>query len=218
MFKNIFRLDSSLMILMTQITDCIFLSFFFLLGCLPVLTIGASAAAMYDAMFRGCRKGERNTWIRFWQVFRTNWQAGILPTLVFGVAIWGLAFGTIQCWNAAVYGNISWALFAAEAVLALVGVGILSILFPMLSRFENTSVGMIKNSVILGLANLPRTLILGGLNVMSTVLCLKWILPLFLLPALSALLSSWLIEPMFRPFMPEEPEEEMEEALEEAAL
>ena len=216
MFKNIFRLDSSLMILMTQITDCIFISIFFLVGCLPVVTIGASFAAMYDAMFRGCRQGERNTWIRFWQVYRTNWQAGILPTLVFAPAVWGLSYGVIQCWNAAVYGNISWALFAAASVAALVCAGVLGILFPMLSRFENTAGGLIKNSVILGLANLPRTLALGVLNVLAAVLCLMWILPLFLFPAVAALLSSWLIEPMFRPFMPQE-EEETKECLEEAA-
>ena len=33
--KHLFRPDSGLMILMTRITDCIFLSLFFVLSCLP---------------------------------------------------------------------------------------------------------------------------------------------------------------------------------------
>ena len=110
--NGLFKPDSGLMIFMTQVTDCIFLSLFFLLGCVPVVTAGASFAALYDAVYRGFRRGEKNTWLRFLHVFRTNWKAGILPTLVFFAAVAGLGYGMIQCWNGAVYGHISWMLFA----------------------------------------------------------------------------------------------------------
>jgi adenosyl cobinamide kinase/adenosyl cobinamide phosphate guanylyltransferase len=68
---------------MTRIPDCIFLSLFWMVGCIPVITIGASFAALYDATYRGFRKGERHCWSRFLQVFRQNWKSGILPTGVF---------------------------------------------------------------------------------------------------------------------------------------
>ena len=58
MFRNLFRSDSPLMVTMTQITDCIFLSLFWLVGCLPVVTMGASFAALYDATYRFFRKGQ----------------------------------------------------------------------------------------------------------------------------------------------------------------
>ena len=38
MFRNLFRPDSGLMITMTQLTDSIFLSLFWILGCMPVVT------------------------------------------------------------------------------------------------------------------------------------------------------------------------------------
>ena len=60
MFRNLLKPDSPLMITMTQITDCIFLSLFWLLGCIPVVTIGASFAGLYDAAYRGFRKGEKH--------------------------------------------------------------------------------------------------------------------------------------------------------------
>jgi hypothetical protein len=42
---------------------------------------------------------------------------------------------------------------------------------------------------------------------MATVfLCVRYVLPLFFLPGLTALLSTLFIEPMFKPFMPEETE------------
>ena len=86
MFRSLFRSDSALMITVGQITDCIFLSLFWILGCFPVVTIGASFAALYDASFRGFRRGEKNTWQRFLKVFRDNWKGGIVPTLVFLLA------------------------------------------------------------------------------------------------------------------------------------
>ena len=46
MFRNLFNPDSALMITMTQITDCIFLSLFWFLSCIPLVTAGAATAAM----------------------------------------------------------------------------------------------------------------------------------------------------------------------------
>ena len=46
MFRNLFKPDSPLMITMNQITDTIFLSLFWLAGCFPVVTAGASLAAL----------------------------------------------------------------------------------------------------------------------------------------------------------------------------
>lgn len=209
--KHLFRPDSGLMIVMTQITDCIFLSLFFLLGCVPVVTVGASFAALYDASYRGFRRGEKHPWQRFMQVFRTNWKVGIVPTLVFFAAVWGLAKGMILIWNATVAGSVSWMVFAGAVLIAVVLVGVLSVLFPMLSRFENPAGALLKNTVVLALANAPRTLALGIVNAISFFLCVRFVFPLFFLPALAALIGSLLIEPMFKPYMPEEPEEEAAE-------
>ena len=171
MFRNILRPDSPLMITMTQITDCIFLSLFWLLGCFPVFTAGASTAALYDAVYHGFRQGEKHTWQRFWGSFKANFRPSLVPALVF----WPLT-----------------------ALLA----GTLSVLFPLLSRFENTTARLLKNTVLLAMANMPRTLVLGILNCAAVLLCAAYVFPLFFLPALASLLSTWLLEPMFRPFLP----------------
>ncbi len=217
MFRNLLKPDSDLMILMTRITDCIFLSLFFLVGCIPVVTVGASAAALYDSSFQGLRKGSKHSWERFLQVFRENWKAGILPTLAFLAVVFALVSLMINLWNWAVAGSISWLVFSAAAMVAVVILGILNVLFPMLSRFENSTGVLLKNTVLLSLANLPRTLALGILYGITIFVCVRWIFPLFFLPSLAAFLGSFCIEPMFKPYMPEEePEEEWtEEPIEE---
>lgn len=207
MFRNLFSPDSGLMITMTQLTDSIFLSLFWILGCMPVVTIGASCAALYDAAFRGFRRGEKHCWQRFWQVFRGNWKGGIVPTVLVLALLCLLAKSLILVWNGAATGRISWILFSAAAFLGVTGLGILSLVFPVLSRFENSLGGLLKNTLLLGLANLPRTIGLGIVNAAAIFLCARLVFPLFFLPALAALISSLLVEPMFRPFLPKEAEE-----------
>lgn len=204
MFRNLFHPDSALMITMTQITDCIFLSLFWILGCFPLVTAGASFAALYDATYRSFRRGEKHPWHRFLTVFKENWKAGIVPTIVFLGVFFLLAKAVIALWNAAVYGTVSWMLFSAGALMGVLALGVLSILFPMLSRFENSAAGLLKNTVLLAFANVPKTLALGFVNTASLLLCVRFVFPLFFLPSLAALIGSLLIEPMFRPFMPVE--------------
>ena len=204
MFRNLLRPDSGLMVTMTQLTDAIFLSLFWILGCLPVVTIGASCAALYDAAYRGFRQGEKHSWQRFWRVFRDNWKAGIVPTVLFLILLGLLVKGLVLVWNGAVLGRISWMLFSAAGFLGVLALGILSLLFPLLSRFENTLGMLLKNTVLLGIAYLPRTLALGIVNGVAIFLCARFVFPLFFLPALAALISSLFVEPIFKPFMPEE--------------
>ena len=201
---KIFNPDNALMITMTQITDCIFLSMFWMLGCFPVVTAGASFAALYDASFRAYRKGERHSWHRFWKTFRGNLKESIPPTLLVIPAVYGLLRCLIAVWNAAVYGTISWTIFSAGALMIVTAFGILCVMFPMISRFQNSLAGLLRNTVVLALANAPRTIALGMINAATALLCVKFIIPLFFLPALTALISSLLIEPMFKPYMSEE--------------
>ena len=202
MFRKFLNPDNALMITMTQITDCIFLSLFWLIGCIPVITIGASFAALYDATYRGFRQGEKHCWSRFWQVYKTNWKTSVLPTVLFLVGLFLLTKALVSLWNGAVAGNFSWMVFSGGAFAGVLVLGIFSLLFPVLSRFENSFAGLLKNTFFLGFANLPRTLALGILNAAAGLACAFYVLPLFFLPSLAALTGSVLIEPMFKPFMP----------------
>lgn len=204
MFRRFLNPDNALMLTMTEITDCIFLSLFFLVGCIPVITMGASFAALYDATFRGFRQGDKHCWQRFWQVYKTNWKGSVAPTIAFFAGTFLLGRALVLLWNSAVAGSVSWMLFSGGAFVGVLLLGILSLLFPVLSRFENPFLGLLKNTVFLAMANLPRTLVLGCVNAAAGFLCMVYVIPLFFLPSLAALIGSLLIEPMFRPYMPSE--------------
>ena len=148
-------------------------------------------------------------------VYRNHLKVGILPTVVLMAAFAALAYLLIQQWNNAVAGTLSWSMFSAFAFLGMIAFGILSVMFPLLSRFETNTATLLKNTVLLALANLPRTIALGILNTVVMFLCVMYVFPLFFLPSLAALVGSLFLEPMFKPYMPvvEEVEDELEEEL-----
>lgn len=203
MFRNFLNPDNALMVTMSQITDCILLSLMWLLGCFPIVTVGASSAALYDSVRQCLRGTERNPLSRFLKSFRRDLKAGLIPGLLYLAALWGGVRAMIALWNSAVGGSCSWMVFAGCAFVAAMMLGILSVLFPLLSRFENPLGALLRNTVMLALANMPRTVALGVLNAVSGWLCVRFIFPLFFLPALSALLSTFLLEPMFKPYLTE---------------
>ena len=207
MFRNLFNPESSLMVTMSWITDCIFLSLFWILGCLPVVTFGGVSAALYDASFRAFRKGNKHCWSRFLKVFRENWKQGIVPGVLYLLAFYALSRFLIGQWNAAVYGRISWMVFSAVTFGAVLVLGMMNVMMPILSRFENDLAGLLRNTVLIALANLPGTLGVGMVSAAGVVLCARFVFPVFVLPCLCSLISSLFIEPMFRPYMTATPED-----------
>ena len=203
MFRRLFAPDSDLMVVMTWITDCIFLSIFWLLGCALVVTIGASGAALYDATYRAFRRKHKHSWQRFWRVWLDNWKCSILPGIFVVAATLGIGWVLIQAWNHAVLQN-GWVLFAATAVVGAVLLGAVSVILPMVSRFQNGAMRIIGNAFAVALANLPRTFLLGILQVATIVACVYFVVPVVFLPTLTALVSSFFVEPMFRPYLPED--------------
>ena len=201
MFKNLFNPENGLMMAMTQITDVIFLSLFWMLCCFPVVTIGPATAALYAACYHGFRKGDKHPWQRFGSALKGNLKVGIPATLVFLALFLAGGWVLIQLWNGAVCGNVSWMLFAAGAFLGVVLLGMLSLMFPLLSRFETGTVQLLKNTLLLGFVNLPRTILLGMFTAAELWLCARYIFPLFFLPALSALIATLFVEPMLKPYM-----------------
>ena len=204
MFKKLFNPENALMTTMTQITDCIFLSLFWIVTSFPLVTIGASSAALYDAVYYGFRRGDKHAWSRFLKSFRSNLKPGILPGILYLAVFCTGGWILIQVWNAAVWEQVSFAAFSAAAFVVLLLLGILSILFPMLSRFNNSLWGLLRNTLLIGIVNMPRTLGLGLVNAISILLCVRFIFPLFFLPALASLLGTLFFEPMFKPYMGEE--------------
>lgn len=178
------------------IGDLVMLSLLWFLCSVPLVTLGAATAALYDTAVHVMRRGETAIFARFFGTLRRELKEGILLTLLWaGIALgqWLILYGLTRLIPAAQGTAVS----LIEMLLIFLFLAAASWVFPTLSRFT-MGVGALS-SVCLRLApgNALRSAALALLNALLIAACLRFILPLMFAPALVAYLSSFLIEPVF---------------------
>ena len=115
--------------------DVVLLTVYWVVGSLPVVTAGASAAALYYATDRSVF-GDRDTATEaFWRSYRKNLKMGIahwLLSLLLGF-VFLLNFGICR---AKMTGHMQWVLCALYLVLTAAVVMNACYLFPMVARYD----------------------------------------------------------------------------------
>ena len=101
----------------------------------------------------------------------------------------------------ALTGKAGVVLYYAYLLLLLLPIGMISYLFPVLSRFTFGAGGLIGTCWKLALNHLPSTLLLGLLTAAAAWACLSFWIPVLVLPAVAALLASLPLERIFRPYL-----------------
>lgn len=79
---KLFDYDGPLMRALVYLGELILLNLLFLLCCLPVITAGASAAAMYTVAFRNLDGKGGHVCRQFFSAFRANFKKATLQWLV----------------------------------------------------------------------------------------------------------------------------------------
>ena len=182
------------------VADFLILSCLWLICSIPVVTAGAATAALYDCCARCLKDGEKELFSRFFRTFRRELISGI-PSLLLWVAILGGYLFLIRSFTGSAAGTdqdlvISYSLVVVLGVL----VGIASWVFPLLSRFTFRFADLNTTALRLALGHLPRTMVLGAVNAAASWLCLRFMLPVMILPGIAGLLSAFILEPVFKPY------------------
>lgn len=200
--SSFFRFDGPLVTVLNKAGNIILASILWLLGCIPVLTIGVSTSALYYCVVKAIRAERGYVAAEFWAAYRHCFKKGVMFTgayLLLFLILWldyrytgqkntlqGLALQGVYCLLA---------LFLAETAVYL---------FPMLSRFELPAKQLVKMAVVSVFKYLPYTL---GCNVILAVLLAAAgylpLLALFAFAGAGCLGVSYLMEPVLLAFMPE---------------
>lgn len=133
---------------LTLVGDLIILNIMFILTSIPVLTIGASVAALYTMTMRLIRKEEGTSTAKgYLKAFRDNLKRGGLTGILF------LAVGAALFANAVIlvrggkgYAEFMKYLFVTGAVFYA---AVFSWTFALLARFENTIKNTLRNALFL---------------------------------------------------------------------
>ena len=162
---KIFGLESPFMNFLNRVADLIWLNILTMICCIPIITIGASLTAMNYVLLKMAKNEEGYITKAFFKSFKQNFGQATLILLIQFV-IYGILAGDLFIFRYAAMDFPGWVQIAVIAVGILVTFATIY-LYPLLARYDNTIKATYKNSFLMGVLSLPRTLLM--------VLC--WIIP-----------------------------------------
>ncbi|MEH7480967.1 YesL family protein [Neobacillus drentensis] len=199
--EKIFGIEGRIFSTLAKIFDLLMLNIVFLIGCLPIVTIGASMTALYSVTLKMVRDEECYVVKDFWSSFKKNLKQSSIFWLA---ALFGLT-SFIFLAQAIVHTNNTVVLFP---LLFLVTVSVLTFMyvFPLIAKFENSSVNILKNAFFMCLHSTAYSIILfiitiffvGLIPIYFPKLLFIW---LFLGFSGSAFVKSFLFEKIFNTYV-----------------
>ena len=204
--------DNLIVRILTRMFDLLLLNILWILFCIPIFTIGASTTALYSVMLKLVENEEGYIMKDFVRGFKRNFRQSTIVWSILAV-VGGLIVGDFFAihklqMETSVIANI---LLGTVSLLFLLE---LIFIFPLIARFENTTVNMFKNAILIPVSQLPYAVFVLFLTVLcigATFLNIRTMLFGSVIwsligGALLAYANSLLVRKMFQPF--EEKEEE----------
>ena len=181
-----------------DLVDVVGLSILWLFCCLPVVTIGPACTALYHTVFRGLRQRQNGRYLRFLECFRENLKQGVVVTLVCLPAGLVFYFGLPALTALALKGDqMAELLFWCWQTLAVL-LGTLPLTaFPLLGRFQFATRDLLRATLQLCIRHFPSVFLLSLCANAAVQLSFAWYAFALFLPALTALLATFLLERIF---------------------
>ena len=214
-----FSYESKFSQLVLKLCYACFLNLLWFLCSIPIVTIGASTAALYYTSFKIIREEDNHAGAMFFRAFRDNFkQATVLwlIMLAFGIFLSGDIY-ILYHLRRTTEGPMAviWTLMLAFVIVAAVFyIIILEYVFPLVASVKNTSIAMLKNSFLIGTHYLFATILVFAVHFAMFFVIVAWFTPLIVLgEGLCAMVSAWLLNRIMiaSSGTPEDRAEEMEE-------
>lgn len=198
-----FSSDGILFSSINKIIDTIFLSLLWIIFSIPLFTIGASTSALYATANKVLRHDRSYVFKQFWDSFKSSFKQATASWLVCLLVIFILV-SDIRIINYffANAAGVALKIFFAAMIL-IIGMGMLY-LFPYISRFTAPWKSVMANSLIISMRHLLWTLLILVLTIAFALVMYLLPITLLFLPALWALLASFVLEHVFKKYMTEE--------------
>lgn len=152
------ELDSPLMQGLNKLGDLLWLNVLTLVCCIPIITIGPSLTAMSYVVLKIARNEEGYITRSFFKSFKANLKQGIIIGLILIFVLLVLA-GDFYIIN---YSGLEFNGIIKSILLAILFFVLFTsmFVFPVLAKFENTVLNTIKNAFLMGISQLPKTILM----------------------------------------------------------
>lgn len=177
---NFFNLDSKFNQVMSKVFNIMALNFMFLILSIPILTIGANTTAMYYVLLKMAKGEDPYIWKNFWKSWRMNFfQATgiwIILAIPSALVLFDLFYADFLPGFARYLKLVFW-------MVGFILILIYSFIFPILSRFDNTSKNLLKNSILMAIRHLGY----------AVLICIINLAPLLIYAFASTWIASWIL-------------------------
>ena len=168
MSGKFFDIDGPLVQGVNSIIDLVVLNLLTVLCCIPVVTAGASIAAMNSVALKIVRNEECYIGRMFFKAFRENLKIGILSTIVIILLIaLGMAdfyaIGVLDVW----FASVARVLLCVFAILFIMT---LTFLFPVMAKFEAGVTNTFKNAFKFSVSHILYTIGMFAINIIPWVI------------------------------------------------
>lgn len=202
MFSSFFNAESPFWRTFTRIMDLFGLSLCWLFCSLPLVTLGASTTALYDAVYHGVRRGESRDYARFFTTFRRELKTSFLVTLpmLALTAAFLLLYRTayIMMLAGSQAGGV---LFYTYRLLFCIPLAVWLFACALLSRFTFTPGALLRTACQLVFAHLLSAALMIVMVILLLSVVIWWPFSCIFIPATAAWLCSFPLERIFAPFL-----------------
>ena len=197
--NKIFGHDTFFFRFMNQAGNVIIATLLWLVGCLPIVTIGTSTIALYYTTVKSIRRGEGYVSREFFSAYRRNLKNGIPMTIVFLLLAAVLVIDRLYVDQ----GQSAVAAFSlGYTLLTLVVASLAVYVFPVMSRFTMSAWECFRLALLMVFRHLPFTVALLRMQIAS--ICLVVLIPapmLFIIPGACCYGQSFLMERLLKKYM-----------------
>ena len=198
--RNMLDQDGPVMRALSDLSSLVFLNILTMLFCVPVVTAGASLAAMHYVIMEMIEERGGSVFSEFWKRFKENLK-NATPIWLIILAVSLFLFIDFRIINSGTAGLPSWMLIPLYAG-AFVAASIYVYVIPLTARFVYSTGAAFKNAAILAVAYFPRTLLMVAVTVMIPYLLFNVtrLLPLFFILGVSlpAYFCALMYTPIFK--------------------
>ena len=178
--RNLIDPEGPFLQFVTKIVYSVWLNILWFVCCLPVVTIGPSTTALFYACQKMARDEEGYVTRAFFRSFRENLKQGMVIGLIMtasgGVLIFD-AFVLMRLYKTSPFWAIVTACFIVACIAWLI---VFMWVFPLLAHFDNTTINMFKNAIMLGMRFLVCTALMAAVYIIMALLIIHVMTPLII--------------------------------------
>ncbi|MBT2719959.1 YesL family protein [Bacillus sp. ISL-46] len=161
-------LDSRFYAVVDRLSNFFILNLFWIISCLPIVTIAPATSAMYSVVRQWKLNQDTSVVRNYFRYFKENFKQSFLIGIIWMLLAVLLYFNYFYLNQD--QSGLKFLMIIPLIIISVVFLIISTFLFPVMTHYNATWKGAIKNSFLLAIVNFPSTILILGFLALLTVI------------------------------------------------